>query len=314
LKEAVICIDAPATQYELEKELLRLMEDLREGLGIEAIAGVGETVSDFAEAPKSYAQAKEASSCRFLAEYGEIIPYGKIKGFSLIKQDESFININTIIKKIEYNIQKGDIDKSTLLLDIFLSALRENPAAGRMLLAGFFSEVLCSLNIPISAETTKNTNGAVWDKRSFAIAVDGLDSLSQTKQYLACFLKDIASYIKAKGSFSEFEIVKKVIEIIEARYSEDLDMKLLSEEIHLSPYYIGTIFKRFTGKLFSQYLNDYRIDTAKEILQSKKVKMNHLGEVVGIRNTSYFCALFKSRFGISPGEYREILKGRWEHV
>ena len=92
---------------------------------------------------------------------------------------------------------------------------------------------------------------------------------------------------------------------MEERYSEELDLQIISEEIHLSPYYIGSIFKEYTGKNFNQYLNDYRINKAKEMLLSKNMKVSCLAEKVGIPNTSYFCTLFKSKFGISPGKIQE---------
>lgn len=54
----------------------------------------------------------------------------------------------------------------------------------------------------------------------------------------------------------------------------------------------------------------------------KPIEKKHVEEVifgvlkvtVGVRNYSYFGALFKSRFGLSPGDYKEILKGRQDYV
>lgn len=302
-KEAVLCMDAPATQSELETELLQLKENLKKELEIEAIIGVGEAAEDFAGAPLSYTQAKEASSFRFLAEYGELLFYSKVKKTDRKDWEKAtplILKTDGIMKKIIYSIQKGDMEESALLVDDFLSALRENPSISKMLLSSFFTEAVSRSNTVPPDNTCKNIREA--------------DSLSQTKQYLMSFLKRIETYATDKRSYNEDEVAKKVIEIIEGRYADELDLKLISGEIHLTPYYIGSIFKKNTGKQFSQYLNDYRIDKAKEMLQTRKIKVSHLAEAVGFRNSSYFCALFKNRFGISPGDYKDILKGRTEYV
>jgi len=123
------------------------------------------------------------------------------------------------------------------------------------------------------------------------------------------FLEFISANTMNKSSNADAEVTQKVIKIIEERYSEELDLKYISQVIHLTPYYIGSIFKKNTGKTFNQYLCDYRIDRAKEMLQTGKVNISRLSEAVGIKNTSYFCSLFKNRFGISPGDYKEIMKG-----
>ena len=302
-KEAVLCLDAPETQVELEKQLQRLKEILEKELGIKAIYGVGEVADNFHGAPQSYMQAKEAISYCFLAEYGEFIFYNKLKENGCEDLDEAGLHIlktTNIINKILYCAKKCDMDESSLLVDEFLSALRENRSTGKMLLNRLFSEASHVLYQTMPSGSVTNFTDS--------------DSLLQTKSYLLSLLSGIVAHTTDKCSCSEDEVAKKVIEIIEKKYADELDLKLISEEIHLTPYYIGNIFKKYTGKQFSQYLNDYRIDKAKEIHQSNKIKVGHLAEAVGIRNSSYFCVLFKNRFGISPGDYRDILKGRQEYV
>lgn len=302
-KEAVLCMDAPETQGDLEKQLQSLKEILKNELGIKTIYGVGEAAENFHEAPQSYMQAKEAISFRFLAEFGEFIYYNKVNKNGCDDFDgtsSQLLRIRNIINKVLYSAQKGDMDEGSLLVDDFLSALRENYLISKMLLTGFFAEIsnLLCLAMPSGSGTY----------------FSDLDSLSKTKRYLLSLLSKIAAHTTDKCSCSEDEVAKKVIELIEKKYTDELDLKLISEEIHLTPYYIGNIFKKYTGKQFNQYLNDYRIDKAKEILQTSKIKVGHLAEAVGIRSSSYFCVLFKNRFGISPGDYKDILKGRQEYV
>lgn len=290
--QVVLCMDAPAGESELEAELLELKNELKR-LGMESIIGVGDIVEDISEAHRSYSQAKEAFESRFLAGYGELLfPSGREEPDrkDREKAEAAFYQADDIMKRIAATVQKGDRKQYALLTEEFLSLLRGNRSMGKLLLGVFFHNVAGNCHDVLMR-----------------------NSLAETRQYLlGCF--DAASRESKGGNGKEEEIAKRVIEIIEGRYAEELDLKLVSEEIHLSPYYIGSIFKKATGKVFRQYLNDYRIQKAEEILLSRKIQVARLGEKVGIRNPSYFCMLFKERFGFSPGDYRDIRKGGREYV
>lgn len=317
LKEAVVCMDAPDTLWELETELLQLSDGLKKKLGMEVVIGIGEVAETLAEAPQSYYQAREASSFRFLADYGELLFYSKMKDADRKQRDmagQLIQETNHIADKIVYGIQKGDIDESIRLMEDSLATLRENRSMGKMLLNKFITSFVREFNIVSPDGTYEFIREMVWDVKKLYLDISTLDSLSQARQYFIRFLKNMIVPKDGIKNYYEDDVVKRVIELIEDRYADELDLKLVSEEIYLSPYYIGSIFKKHTGKMFTQYLNDYRINKAKELLQSRKIKVYHLAEAVGIRNTSYFCTLFKSKFSVSPGEYKELLKGGREGV
>lgn len=110
------------------------------------------------------------------------------------------------------------------------------------------------------------------------------------------------------------DIAREILKIVEREFAEDLDLNKLSQKIYLSPYYIGSIFKKHTGITFVQYLNDFRIRRAKEMLRREDIKLTDLAYLVGINNPSYFTELFKQKYGISPGAYKELLKGMQKSV
>ncbi|MGE5614140.1 MAG: helix-turn-helix domain-containing protein, partial [Bacillota bacterium] len=261
-------------------------------------------------------QAREAISFRFLADYGELLYLSKIKNTKPENRDKArqlYIMSDRIAKKIIYGIQKGDVDESIRFAEDFLAMLKEHKFAGKMLLRSFFADILGGLSIVPDDIKYINMCEAVWDEDKFTADFSNLESFSQTRQYVAWFLRSIAACVGNRKNREE-NIAKKVIRIIEARYTEELDLDLVSGEMNLSPYYIGKIFKRYTGSTFSKYLNEYKINKAKEMLLSGKIKVYDLGGKIGIQNSSYFCALFKSKFGISPGEYRKLLKGMQKGV
>jgi len=317
LKEVVLCMDAPATQSELETKLMQLMDKIKKKLGIETIIGVGDVANDLAGVSLSYIQAKKASGYRFLAMYGEPVFFNRRSQAEMKRSGETrclVLKANTVIKRMVAGILKGDNDECSILLDEYLLILREHRQSGKMLLNCFFTKVMSGLIAEMPDSSYENLTETVLNRELFSMDVSALNSLSQTQQYLMSFLKGIVVYTIDKKGFKHEEVAQKVIEIIKIRYSDKLDLKMISEEVHLSPYYVGSIFKRYTGKTFSKYLNDYRMEIAIQMIRSKKIKVCQLAKTIGMRNLPYFSSLFKSKFGISPDEYKKIMKGRKGYV
>jgi AraC-like DNA-binding protein len=53
------------------------------------------------------------------------------------------------------------------------------------------------------------------------------------------------------------------------------------------------------------YLEDLRLKTAMEALFGEGLHVKEAAARCGIYDVNYFCRIFKKRYGISPGKYRE---------
>ena len=101
------------------------------------------------------------------------------------------------------------------------------------------------------------------------------------------------------------DVTQQVIEIIQQQYQDDLKLKKVAAELHINAMYLGQVFKKDTGKSFSVYLNNYRINLAKELLLRSNEPINYIAYQVGYQNQGYFYKLFKQHLNYSPREYRE---------
>ena len=62
-------------------------------------------------------------------------------------------------------------------------------------------------------------------------------------------------------------------------------------------------FKKATGKTFVNYLNEYRIELACQLLEQKKMAVSEICYQVGFNNVPYFNRVFKKEKGVAPTEY-----------
>ena len=87
--------------------------------------------------------------------------------------------------------------------------------------------------------------------------------------------------------------------------NETLSVKDISDHVFLSTSYVCTFFKNETGQTLNQYLTEFRMEKAKELLCTTNMKVAMVSEKVGFANSSYFCRSFREYYGSSPESYRK---------
>ncbi|BBM02852.1 GlxA family transcriptional regulator [Microbulbifer sp. GL-2] len=69
-------------------------------------------------------------------------------------------------------------------------------------------------------------------------------------------------------------------------------------------------FKLATGQTPLQYLQNVRVDMARELLQSSNLSVNEIAEKVGYQDMGHFTALFKKFLATTPSEYRTTVRAK----
>ncbi|HMH23627.1 MAG TPA: AraC family transcriptional regulator [Puia sp.] len=99
---------------------------------------------------------------------------------------------------------------------------------------------------------------------------------------------------------------------IDNNYDTDLNLDLLSHNRFVSKYHLLRLFKKYYGQTPRQYLTDKRIEKSKEYL---KMGMNITETcfAIGFESPCSFSTLFKSRTGLTPGEFQkeQLSQGRF---
>ena len=64
-------------------------------------------------------------------------------------------------------------------------------------------------------------------------------------------------------------------------------------------------FKNTMGVSFVSYLNDFRLNVAARLLSSNDESILSVAENCGFFNLSYCNRMFKKKYGVTPGKYRD---------
>ena len=117
----------------------------------------------------------------------------------------------------------------------------------------------------------------------------------------------VDTYFEDSGnSQPENSTIFQIREFISKNYMNDtLSVKDISNHVFLSASYVCTFFKSETGQTLNQYLTEYRMEKAKQLLTDPRYKISEISSKVGYTDGNYFGKSFKKYTGLSPSEYRE---------
>ncbi len=92
---------------------------------------------------------------------------------------------------------------------------------------------------------------------------------------------------------------------IEYRYAEDVKVSEIAAHCGFNRSYMTKCFAEETGISPKEYLMQYRLEKAKELLAKKELPVSNVAYTVGYSDPLAFTKVFKKRVGMSPTTYRE---------
>lgn len=104
------------------------------------------------------------------------------------------------------------------------------------------------------------------------------------------------------------KITTMVKELITQQYAQGITLESVAEQVFLSPNYLSMLFSKEMGITFKEYLVNFRLKKAQELLRDPSLKIYQVAQQVGYSDWRYFSEIFKRNIGQSPAQYRASLE------
>ena len=171
---------------------------------------------------------------------------------------------------------------------------------------GFFKKENPIFNIGL------NEDVIAMYKRAIIIAENQEANYQQALSGIASYLISMALYMSRNIDFSKSDIAKQ-INIAKVAIHENITSitpEKLAGLTCMSYSKFRKIFREYTGFAPSQYIQEVRINMAKEVLTNTSKSIKEIAFELGYENKDYFFTVFKKVTGMTPVNYRKQTQGK----
>ena len=126
-----------------------------------------------------------------------------------------------------------------------------------------------------------------------------------SRSHLRRFACEYAEYLIQLRKNVSRGVLLDVEREVKENYAENLTLKDLSKKYYVNSSYLGQIFRKKYGQSFKDYLSNYRINVAAQMLLKTDKKISVIAEEVGYHDTDYFISRFIEQKGCTPARFRK---------
>ncbi len=126
-----------------------------------------------------------------------------------------------------------------------------------------------------------------------------------SRAHLRRFACEYAEYLIQLRKNVSRGVLMEVEREVREHFAENLTLKELSKKYFVNSSYLGQIFRKKYGQSFKDYLSNYRINEAAQLLLRTDKKISVIAEEVGYHDTDYFISRFIEQKGCTPARYRK---------
>lgn len=113
----------------------------------------------------------------------------------------------------------------------------------------------------------------------------------------------------SKGIGSAPHWLRQAREMVVEHFSETLKLTQIAAEVGVHPVYLATAFRQKFGVTIGEFVRRLRIEHACAELNKEDLSLSAIALQAGFADQSHFSKVFKSYVGMTPREYRTVVRG-----
>ena len=226
------------------------------------------------------------------------------------KKKDNLINDKYILyhyreKELISKIQSGDKRAAINILNEMLVRVYSDPNEKFEIIKVYVTELL--VIISRAAIEGGTSSDRLWGMNySFLYELGSVDNQVELTHWLVRVLENYIDEV-SKTKYVKNRM-KSIIDYIYENYKNNIRLEEISFKANLSASHFAHEFKRETGMSFISFVNDIKLKKSTELLMSTNLSIIQIAIELGFSDQSYFIRKFKSKYGVTPFEYKKISK------
>lgn len=143
---------------------------------------------------------------------------------------------------------------------------------------------------------------------TFTYDMTKAQSIVEMKQKFQMYIDSSLEIIKKYELHHADSVIRRTCAYVINHVEQDVNLKMIASEVHISKDYIGKLFKQKTGCNFSDFVTKVKMEHAKYLIRTGEFKNYEVSEKLGYSKPDYFSRLFKEYTGYTPTEFKKIVQ------
>lgn len=106
-------------------------------------------------------------------------------------------------------------------------------------------------------------------------------------------------------------LVESVLDFVDEHHYLPLSTQLVAFGLGFEPSYFSKMFKHFAKESLSKHLKRTRLGRAKKLMENPYLSVAEIARRTGFSDASYFTRVFRSTYGITPSQFRQVTRGHF---
>lgn len=274
--------------------------------GIDGHIYLGNEYSGVHNINKSYEEAKEALSYRYVYNKERVLAFSQVTYSKVLPKYSIDMEI-----KLENMLRAGNIAGAEAILDeiyeINFVDGQIDPQMAQCLMIDIFCTILrVSENLGIDMyQHLKRDDYQKDDDNKELMPLKFGANVENTMYWFKLLFGIICDHINTNYKSKDEEFKSKIIDIIESELSNpNLNQSYIAEKLNVSAPYLSCMFKEIFGVNMSNFISKKRSERAARLLKETSKTLNDIVKEVGVLDAAALIRIFKKIYGITPGQYR----------
>lgn len=138
------------------------------------------------------------------------------------------------------------------------------------------------------------------------------EAFIQLLKVFASHIGMAAEHMPAMQEDAGTPVIQRAIDYIAEHQQEDMHIEEVAKTLNVSVFYFCKLFKKATGKTFTEYLAAVRVAKAKNLLLNPHIRISEAAFESGFQSITHFNRVFRKLAGCSPSAFRERVRSEWE--
>jgi AraC-like DNA-binding protein len=281
---------------ELKHILMKALKSI--DTDFEVVAAMGYQAGHLIDLESSYNDALNILEYKHIRTVKGVITHDDIAD---IRNETYYYPIDTE-REIMSSVIRGKKDDVIHLIEKIMTENMDNREINDETLSQFIFGIISTIN-RILQQVNLTSSAIIGENQSLYLSLAEHKQRENLKKEVTNLFLLVTDKI-AESNGKNDSLGEEMIDYVKENYTWDISLDDMADNFNLTPAYMSVLFKKYTGQNFKEFLNAYRINTAKKLLdENRGIKVKDLAAEVGFNNTNSFIRVFNKYVGVSPGHY-----------